>query len=74
LENPIKPIDLAISERRFVNASQDLSSVWVVDNINSKEVVPFANLVFKDYTSYDFMDKAKRYTFYFYNSNPVKRL
>jgi hypothetical protein len=73
LENEIKPINKTVAERRFVNASQDLNSIWLVESI-IKDTIPSANLVFKDFTFYDIMDKVKRYTFYFFNPDTKKSL
>lgn len=73
LENDIKAVDTRFAERRFVNASQDLTSIWVVENI-TKDTIPSSNLIFKDFSPFDLMDKAKRYTFYFFDPETKKKI
>jgi len=72
--NTLSEPNFSVAQRRFVNASNDLPSVWVVDDVSNEEIIPFANLIYKDYTFYDIMDKAKRYTYYFYNPDTKEEI
>lgn len=73
LENKIRPIDRSKAERRFVNASSDFQTIWVVENI-TKDTIPFALLQYKENTFFDYMDKVKRYTYYFFNPDTKKSI
>jgi hypothetical protein len=71
IENKISPINKLMAEKRFINASKDFQSVWEVESI-LKDTIPSADLIYKDYTPYNSMDKSKKYTFYFFNPSTKK--
>jgi hypothetical protein len=73
VENPIQDVNLNIASIRFINASNSLNAVSVTDNIQDPPVF-FAELNFKSSTFYYDLNKAKRYSYYFYDTEKITKL
>jgi hypothetical protein len=72
LENPISVQNPNLADIRFVNCSNDFSSISVTDNITNNYVI--AELNYKVTTSFYDLDKSKRYTYYFLNTANMKQI
>lgn len=67
IENTNEEINPKFAQVRFVNASKDFESVSVVDRIADTSVI--AQVPYKESTFYQDLDKLKKYTYYFFNSD-----
>ncbi len=67
IENKIEEINPKFAQVRFVNASKDFATISVVDRIADTSII--AQVPYKESTYYQDLDKLKKYTYYFFNSD-----
>jgi hypothetical protein len=72
-ENPIENANLNVASVRFINASNSLNSISITNKIQEQPVF-FAELNFKSSTFYYDLNSAKRYSYFFYDTEKSTKI